>query len=140
MYNLFLDDTRMPKDAYIHNNNSLVSLNAKSDISDDDWVIVRNYTEFAQTLELLGMPEAVSFDHDLCYEHIKHYFNTTVSTGVIEYGNLKEKTGMHCAQEFVRKWQELKQNKQLRVFIHSANQYGVVEIGNILSPYFTIEY
>ena len=50
-YKLFLDDERFPPDM------------------DGEgyrlWVIVRNYNEFVECLQMYGMPEFISFDHDL---------------------------------------------------------------------------
>jgi hypothetical protein len=145
-YNLFLDDLRNPEHAYIFPKRDgcgiiipSQSLNEKSGIGNNDWVVVRDYTSFIQTLILLGLPAAVSFDHDLHEEHTKHYYNVTQSTGIIEYGNLKHKTGKHCAEAFVKKWQESKTKVLPRVFIHSANQYGAAEIEQVLCKYFKIE-
>jgi len=45
-YSLYLDDERDPK-------------------TDRDWVVVRSYDEFVQTVEERGCPSYVSFDHDL---------------------------------------------------------------------------
>jgi len=145
-YNLFLDDLRNPEHAYIYpkrDESGLIitaqSLCEKSGISNNDWVVFRDYAAFVTTIELLGLPDAVSFDHDLHDEHIQHYYKVTQLNGVIEYGNLKVKTGKHCAEAFVEKWQQSKSNKQPRVFVHSANSYGVVEIKRILTPHFTVE-
>jgi hypothetical protein len=76
----------------------------------------------------------VSFDHDLHFEHIRHYHDVTQPTGgVIEYGNLEHKTGKSCAEFLVRKWEECGK-PPLRVYIHSANQYGAKNIKEVLKP------
>jgi len=56
-YNLFLDDIRRPEDAfnYMH----LPVFNKK------EWIIVRNYYAFITLIEKKGVPEIISFDHDL---------------------------------------------------------------------------
>ena len=51
-YKLFLDDLRMPTDIYPKDNN-------------DNWVIVRNLTDFRNTIETMGVPDYISFDNDL---------------------------------------------------------------------------
>lgn len=56
-YNLFLDDIRNPSDC-IHYMYTPIYTSV-------DWVIVRNYNEFVKTIEEKGLPEIVSFDHDL---------------------------------------------------------------------------
>ena len=52
---LYLDDIRTPKS--------------------DGWIIVRTYDEFVDWITKNGLPDEVSFDHDLAHEHIKYYFN-----------------------------------------------------------------
>ena len=139
-YNLFLDDLRDPKNAYITSTEDVCgtiiigkSLETISGVSNDDWVVVRNYEIFVDEIEKRGLPDAVSFDHDLHYEHIKHYYKVTEPTGVIEYSNLKYKTGKHCAEYFVQKCKEQQTENLPQVFIHSANRYGAVEIKKVLS-------
>lgn len=138
-YNLFLDDMRKPEHAYIHpkrDGNSIVitshSLKNMSGVPNDSWVIVRTYEDFVRTIEERGIPNSVSFDHDLDEEHIRHYYKVTENTGVIEYANLTVKTGKHCAEYFVQKYKELCPPYIPHVYVHSANQWGVQEIKNTL--------
>lgn len=145
-YNLFLDDLRSPEDAYIYprrdDNNIIIasrSLKEQSGVENCDWVIVRNYADFVKTLDLLGLPDIVSFDHDLHEEHIQHYYEVTQKIGIIEYANLKHKTGKQCAEAFVQLCQKLNPEKPPQVYVHSANQYGAIEIKNVLSQYFVLE-
>jgi hypothetical protein len=139
-YNLFLDDLRMPKDAYIYPRRGedkiiLVtrSLQRVSGIDNINWDIVRNYNDFVSIIEKRGLPDAVSFDHDLHEEHIEHYYKVTKEIGIIEYANFRHKTGKHCAEYFVQQCKELNPIQPPKVFIHSANQCGVQEIKNILT-------
>lgn len=139
-YNLFLDDLRKPEHAYIYPKRDAGgiivdsrSLKNISGVDDDQWIIVRSYDEFVKIIEEHGLPNVVSFDHDLHEEHVKHYYNVTEKTGIIEYGNLKEKTGRYCAEYFVQKCKELKPKKLPEVYIHSANKYGVEEILKVLN-------
>jgi hypothetical protein len=138
-YNLFLDDVRKPEHAYIYpkrNGSGLIietqSLKHVSNVDNDNWIVARNYDDFIKIIEEKGLPDVVSFDHDLHEEHIKHYYSVTEKTGIIEYGNLKIKTGKHCAEYFVQKCQKLKPKNLPEVFIHSANKWGVEEIKNVL--------
>lgn len=138
-YNLFLDDLRKPDHAYIHpkrdGNNIVItshSLQNMSGVPNDEWVIVRTYEEFVRVIEERGIPNTVSFDHDLDEEHIRHYYRVTEVTGVVEYGDLKVKTGKHCAEYFVQKCKELKPERLPDVYIHSANKYGAEEIKRVL--------
>ncbi len=61
-YNLFLDDFRMPADVVLY-------MPKCAYYTDREWVIVRSYDEFVKTIEEMGIPQAVSFDHDLADEH-----------------------------------------------------------------------
>jgi ASC-1-like (ASCH) protein len=138
-YNLFLDDLRKPEHAYIYpkrNGAGLIietqSLKHVSNVDNDNWIVVRNYDDFVKTIEEKGLPDVVSFDHDLHEEHIKHYYSVTEKTGIIEYGNLKVKTGKHCAEYFVQKYKELCPTYIPHVYVHSANQWGAQEIRKVL--------
>ena len=138
-YNLFLDDLRKPEHAYIYpkrNGAGLIietqSLKHVSNVDNDNWIVVRNYDDFVKTIEEKGLPDVVSFDHDLHEEHIKHYYSVTEKTGIIEYGNLKIKTGKHCAEYFVQKYKELCPPYIPHVYVHRANQWGAQEIKNTL--------
>lgn len=50
-YKIFLDDERMPDWVY--------------DTKNEDWVIVRNLTDFKNTILEKGLPDFISFDNDL---------------------------------------------------------------------------
>jgi ASC-1-like (ASCH) protein len=138
-YNLFLDDLRKPEHAYIYpkrNGAGLIietqSLKHVSNVDNDNWIVVRNYDDFVKTIEEKGLPDVVSFDHDLHEEHIKHYYSVTEKTGIVEYGNLKIKTGKHCAEYFVQKYKELCPTYIPHVYVHSANRWGAQEIRKVL--------
>lgn len=81
-YNLFLDDERFPQDV------------TWVDILREPYVIVRNYREFTDTILQKGVPDYVTFDHDLAEEHYimmeREIFGETVHYGV-------EPTGYECA-------------------------------------------
>ena len=132
--NFFLDDQRNPDDAYLHLDGvfNKVSLVNYSNIHQDDWVIMRNYDEFVKCITYLGLPDVVSFDHDLHEEHIKHYFMVTQDIGIVEYGNLKEKTGKHCAEYLVQEWKKQGKTKPIKTFVHSANKWGGENIKEVL--------
>lgn len=141
-YNLFLDDIRFPKDAYIYPRrdatNKIVagrSLESVSGIPNGNWVVVRSYEEFVNCIEKNGIPYAVSFDHDLHPEHMDHYFDVTSKTGKIEYENFKYKTGKHCAQFLVDKLKNLNNDINIKTFVHSANPFGAQEIRKILTAF-----
>ena len=131
---LFLDDIRVPNDAWIYPER--VKLLEKTDTHNCEWEIVRNYNDFCEFINKYGIPEIVSFDHDLDTSHMEHYFNITSKTGVIEYEKLKIPTGKHCAEYFVDKWKEAGKPK-VHVLVHSANRWGQTEIKKVLKELLT---
>jgi hypothetical protein len=123
MKNLFLDDVRQVKDAFIIGNFDFKSLEEASSINNWCWDIVRNYDQFVKYVEENGIPHTVSFDHDLSQEAVEHYMKEARLTGVFEYGNLKDKTGLHCALYLLDKC--IKEKKPFpKYYIHSANEIG----------------
>lgn len=86
-YRLFLDDERRPDDV------------KWVDLPLGPWTIVRSYAAFVETVERLGIPGFVSFDHDLGKEAMGR-----VIAGIKdwEYDSMKERTGYHCAAWLVQ--------------------------------------
>ena len=113
---LYLDDIRNPKT--------------------DGWIIVRSYNEFIKWIEVNGIPDEISFDHDLAHEHTKYYFDNG------GHGNppnpldteFREKTGYDAAKWLCEycwtnglplpKWN-----------VHSANPVGSANISQMLKNY-----
>lgn len=120
-YNLYLDDFREPEQSFDHFHNQLYLLS---------WVIVRNYDEFVKTIEECGVPEMISFDHDLADEHYESQQ---------EYGEYKEKTGYHCAKWFINYC--IDNNKELptEVLIHSMNPAGSLNIKSLFDTYIKVQ-
>ena len=59
--NLFLDDVRIPYET----GNYIYPVELRSMYRLLDWVIVRNYNQFVQIIKNNGLPNVISFDHDL---------------------------------------------------------------------------
>lgn len=121
-YHLFLDDLRQPGDVYWVR------------LPQVPWTIVRDYATFVSTVERLGLPECVSFDHDLAHEHYPEpeAFQKFLSGAkAYSYEKFKEKTGFHCA-----KWlAEYCVEKKLpipRYTVHTQNLIGGENIISIL--------
>ena len=127
-YNLFLDDLRDPADAYLYDERK--SLFEASECI--DWIIVRDYDSFVACLRERGVPGIVSFDHDLHFEHVRHYVECTIGTGYIEYESLVHKTGKHAA-EFLVNFVKETNSRMPACFVHSANEHGRKNIKRILS-------
>ena len=114
----FLDDERMP------HNVKWVELPLV------EWTIVRNYEQFVDTITRKGVPNYITFDHDLAESHYQEIINT----GKFTYENHKEKTGFACAQWLV----EYCRQKDLDIpkySVHSMNPIGKANIINYLENY-----
>jgi hypothetical protein len=130
MYNLFIDDIRSPRDAFLQK--ELAYLTEYSKIPENEWVVVRNYDDFVKTVEKQGTPSAVSFDQDLCMEHMRYYINFLKNPGYYEWENFKNECGIHCAKYLKDK---LTPDSDIKVFVHSANLEGSAIIREIMSPH-----
>ena len=132
MKKLFLDDIRIPKDAI-----GLVPSTLNQFYWENDWVIVRNYYEFCNYIQKFGLPDFVSFDHDLADDHYNDLFSDENfkkddSDIILKYDDYKEKTGYECAKWLVD-WC-LANSRELPDFIvHSANPVGKRNIDSYLN-------
>lgn len=90
MYNLFLDDVRQPGSVESYINNQVLQVLYRN----TTWVIVRNYNDFVNTIKERGLPEIISFDHDLA--DINYDPQTQQESFVYN-----EKTGYDCAKWLV---------------------------------------
>lgn len=119
-YNLFLDDERNVADVkwiqypLVH------------------WVVVRHYQEFVDTVIKNGIPDRVSFDHDLgksSYKECQRCF--LEKDNQINYDNIQEKTGMDCVKWLIEKCMENNQ-KFPEYYVHSLNPIGKVNIVSLI--------
>ena len=114
MKKLFLDDIRNPKAAA-----GLAPQFAQLYLQ--DWDIVRNYAEFVDYIQTNGIPDLISFDHDLADEHYQ-------GVSDVEYS---EKTGLDCAKWLV----DFCMDGGLKLpqyIVHSANPAGSKNIQSYL--------
>jgi hypothetical protein len=98
-YKLFLDDMRNPLEAFSYTN--------YEPFKDDDWLIVRNYEQFVETIEnkffhLNAFPEIIAFDHDLAQEHYDVVNLGCDCNSMPENFGFEEKTGYDCADWLVK--------------------------------------
>lgn len=126
---LFLDDIRMPKDVYEYIKNDIyLSLN---------WDIVRNYNDFVQYITDTGLPDIISFDHDIADSHYtpQHLWDDyNASKKWQEEQVHTEKTGYDCAKWLV----EYCLNNDLDLpfcYVHSMNPVGKDNINHLLKNY-----
>ncbi|PIF44365.1 hypothetical protein CLU96_1329 [Chryseobacterium sp. 52] len=113
---LFLDDIRYPIEAY-HYTRQDVFLRK-------DWHIVRNYEQFVNRILEKGLPEMISFDHDLADVH-------DLKPNSEEY---TEKTGYDCAKWLI----EYCMDNYLdlpKFYCHSMNPVGKKNILSLLENF-----
>lgn len=119
---LWLDDFRNPYE------------NVENKVPTGEWTIiwVKNYKEFITIIQLYGLPDAVSFDHDLADEHYtpQEYWNDYVASKQYQdevSKNYQEKTGFDCAKWLVEYCMDNNCNFP-EWYIHSANPVGADNI------------
>ncbi len=122
---LFLDDVRVPKDCSYMKNPELYNR---------DWDIVRNHDEFVNYILKEGVPDFISFDHDLSDEHYSQDMYKSSEIYNKLYGNFKEKTGYDCAKWLCNYCAE--NSIPLPEFeVHSMNPVGRENIIGFLNSY-----
>jgi hypothetical protein len=116
MIRIYLDDVRTPLD--------------------ESWIVVRNYDQFVQKVEEIGLQniDLISLDHDLGPSAMREYFQNVHPNYQLDYNNITEKTGMDCAKWLVQHFYDTNPNQSLlvrgepiqfpRVYVHSANPIG----------------
>ena len=129
---LFLDDYRDPVDCvpYMYQR-----IGKENSVYLEAWTIVRNYDSFVNNIKLAGVPDIISFDHDLA----EGYYHKNIQQGQINYDsndfdNNDNKTGLHCAKWLVDYC--IENNYKLpKYYIHSMNPVGSENIKNYLDFY-----
>ena len=121
-YNIYLDDVRTP----IPNPSTHEVI---------DWIVVRNYDEFVQKINSIGLENIglISLDHDLGDSAMREWHYGVVKNYAINYDNITEKTGMDCTKWLVNKW--LDGAPVCRVMVHSANAVGSANMMGYINNY-----
>lgn len=143
MYNLFLDDIREPyldpikyrfdMGSEIFDFVSAYHYTNYEPFKNEKWIVVRNYDEFVKTVEELGVPNKVAFDHDLGDEHYP-INKLNKNTKIIKYENFVEKTGYDCAKWLCDYCQDHNE-KFPEYYIHSWNKVGAKNIESYIENY-----
>lgn len=123
---LWLDDVRDPI-----KNNIWIQHYAPEFLNDGEIVWVKSFDELEQWVYHNGLPDKISFDHDLADEHYapQHRWNDYHDWAKSQ--EFKEKTGMDCAQFIVDYCLDYK--KLLPKWtVHSANPSGAQNIRSLL--------
>lgn len=103
MYKLYLDDMRFPKS--------------------DGWTIVRSYDEFVYHIKLHGLPNEISFDHDLGKDDEIRNIATGMSKRQARALKKEIKSGYDCAK-FLGEYCIENQLPLPLWNVHSANPVG----------------
>lgn len=127
-YNLFLDDERMPIDCATY----MSSFRVDCKIYHQPWEIVRSYSQFKEIIERRGLPDLISFDHDLADNwklrealDVKEWFNEEES---------REYTGLDCAKWLTQHCEE-KDLLLPKFVVHSANPVGRENVKSYLTNF-----
>jgi hypothetical protein len=120
-YNLFLDDYRQP------NSCSYVKKENQRYYFDNNWEVVKNYGEFIKMIGDKGLPDMVSFDHDLADVH---YDNKSRKESFKYY----PETGLDCMRWMI----DYIQTNNLPppfVLIHSMNPAGAENMKSLFNNF-----
>jgi hypothetical protein len=114
-HRIYLDDVRTPVDP--------------------GWIIVRNYEEFVQKVQDLGLEniELISLDHDLGLSAMQEWHSNVYHNYTLDYNNITEKTGMDCTKWLINEWLDGKPVTD--VVIHSANAVGSANMMGMINNY-----
>jgi len=127
MYNLYLDDYRQPKDSFSYTYNKIYY--------DLEWVIVRSYDEFVKYILENGLPQMVSFDHDLADEHYDPDMYGSETYNKL-YDSFEFKTGYDCAKWMIKYCMFNKIKLPAAIHVHSMNPAGKQNIKNLFDTYY----
>lgn len=119
-YKLFLDDERTP-------NACINYMQHRADcriyVDESSWVIVRNYSQFCNHIIMNGIPDLISFDHDLA--DAVQLPETETEFDKIQ----RERTGLDCAKFLCHYFENKIQNAKFpECIVHSANPVGAENI------------
>jgi len=122
---------------------------------DKSFIVVRNYNEFVDLVERIGLDQIslISLDHDLGRTAEREYVEFGSKHYSINYDNIEEKTGYDAAKWLVDKYYELnpdridmhrsiKKTSELifpDVLVHSANPIGSANIIGYINNFYRNE-
>lgn len=101
------------------------------------WDVVRDYDEFVEYISKNGIPDLISFDHDLAQEHMDDYYKQLMVEGFQHpnYGQYKEKTGLDCARWLVENYCQPKGLLLKTCSVHSHNPVGSTNIQSYINGF-----
>lgn len=132
MYNLFLDDNRNPEDVVSYMHSRIGQLNPL--YMAEGWLIAKNFDEFIKIIENNGLPEKISFDHDLAFEHYESDDLTDLHG--IPYDSYKEKTGLHALKWLVDLHMDMGGGDFPLCILHTQNPTGYENMRSYIVSYY----
>jgi uncharacterized protein (UPF0297 family) len=120
---LYLDDWRKPNQSFYDTGNPIYL---------SDWDVVKNYNQFIDYITINGIPDTISFDHDI---DDSHYGKTNLKE---IYDLLKEKTGYHCALWLINYCIDNNLKLPNTVLIHSMSVEGAKNIKSLFETYYKV--
>lgn len=120
---LFLDDVRRPETTFSYMELPIYN--------EPNWIIVRNYYAFITLIQKKGLPDIISFDHDLADIHYKKQEFDYNDEGL-------EKTGYHCAKWLIDYCLDNNLKVPTEIIIHSMNPVGSLNIKSLFDTYFKV--
>jgi len=120
---LFLDDNRLPSEVV-------------GDIYDEGgWQIVGDYNEFIAFIMEEGVPDVISFDHDLADEHYDIDWYDVYEGGLLPPSS--NPTGLDCAVWLFKFCQDTNTPLPSKILVHSMNPIGKMEIEKHIATWTT---
>lgn len=111
-YDLFIDDERWPVDV------TWCTVELRPVYAEGEWVVARTWAEVEELLTTLGMPDFISFDHDLGAEDVS--INGYEIAKRIVDGDIDGKWDISDEFDF---------------YVHSKNPIGKANIEQLMSNY-----
>lgn len=128
---LFLDDARVPHECRSYMLPRL-SGNQSWVYVEGYWSVVKSYDEFVENITTNGVPNLVSFDHDLTHEHLlaADYFEDHPDI----YEKCKDPTGYDCLKWLIA---YCTQNGEIfpECLIHNMGELGTKRLQSLLDKY-----
>lgn len=126
---LFLDDIRNPDTLFYGQAGKEWVLNPLYE-NNSEWNVVRSFNEFVDFIEQNGLPDLISFDHDLDWEA---YLPQNQEES-INYSQMQVKTGYH-AVEWLIDFCDKRNLKFPDYKIHSMNISGKKNMEEIINNF-----
>lgn len=116
----------------------VISYKKDPEYSQGEWDLVKNYSEFVDYILTNGLPQLISFDHDLADEHYtpsEYWDDYDLSKEYQDGKSYREKTGNDCAKWLVEYCLDNK-HPLPKCLVHSMNPVGADYIKKTLSDYY----